>query len=598
MSLTSPVDDPLDKAIARVAAALDLWPVRVGLFLWIVIYALAPLTANPRHGGSTPDWQFFQFFEEVARKTILEFRQFPIWDPYYCGGQTLVGNPQTTYLVPTLPLVLLFGTTMGMRLSIFVVLVVGCEGGWRLVRQLGMGRAAALVGALAFPLFGRTWGWLTDGQYGLHGTVLETWILYGFVRGIDRPAALATGGAFLAWLLAFRGIQPGPQMALALGLWAAMESVTRWRKSSGLTLRDRVRSSLWPLGACAILGLLGAGFVGIRIVPVLQAVLSHPRVVAETARRTMDAAWFEIYALPDSTPGWGASGYAYIGKVTYAFAALTLCWDRARRRAYKPILVTLFFFAAQLGYSDTHSLYGLLKSLPLYKSLRNPTLYSFTAALFLVVTACYSLDEIAKIVAGLRWRALKLVGTIAVAALALAPGIDEAIRGNQILSRPHIFTFPPVPTIHDEFRQARGNYWMAPLWPSVDRGTLSCYDETPWVNSGELAPDRAAEEYLAEPDAGTVTRDRWTPNRIDLSTKLTRRSLVLINQNWDPGWHALGGTIVNRRLQLGVEVGPGETHVVLWYWPMTATVGLAWCLFALCATAWLLRRQRRADGTT
>src|SRR5262249_40116664 len=148
------------------------------------------------------------------RKTILDYHQLPIWNPYFCGGIPMIGNPQTTFLVPTFPLVLLFGTTFGERLSDLPVMVLGCEGMWRLIRYLGMGRTAALLSALAFPFFGRTFGWMNNGQHGLIGFVLSGWVLYGYLRGLQRPAYLVLGAAFFAWEVCFRGIETTPELAL------------------------------------------------------------------------------------------------------------------------------------------------------------------------------------------------------------------------------------------------------------------------------------------------------------------------------------------------------------------------------------------------
>src|SRR5439155_20204831 len=171
-------------------------------FLVLVVSALHPMFSSPRAGGYTFDWAFFQLFDEIARKTILDYHQLPVWNPYYCGGTPMLGNPQTTFLVPTFPLVLLFGTTFGERLSILAVLIVGCEGGYRLVRQLGMRPTAALLGAIAFPLFGCSWMWIEEGQYGLPANALATWVLYGYLRGLERPVYLALGGAFFGWIVA------------------------------------------------------------------------------------------------------------------------------------------------------------------------------------------------------------------------------------------------------------------------------------------------------------------------------------------------------------------------------------------------------------
>src|SRR5262249_48450014 len=73
------------------ASALDSTPVRLTLFLALAVFGCAPLMTAPRAGGLTLDWQFFQFFDEIARRTIAEYHQFPIWNPYFCGGTTMVG---------------------------------------------------------------------------------------------------------------------------------------------------------------------------------------------------------------------------------------------------------------------------------------------------------------------------------------------------------------------------------------------------------------------------------------------------------------------------------------------------------------------------
>src|SRR5262249_14919255 len=148
-----------ERLFGTIERTIECTPIRLSIFLWLASYAFLPIFSDPQLGGGTLDWQFFQFFEEIARKTVLRFGQFPVWNPYFCGGTPMVGNPQTTFLVPTFPLVLLFGTTFGMRLSEFCVIIVGAEGGYRLGRQLKLHVWAALLVSVAFPFYGRTFGW-------------------------------------------------------------------------------------------------------------------------------------------------------------------------------------------------------------------------------------------------------------------------------------------------------------------------------------------------------------------------------------------------------------------------------------------------------
>jgi hypothetical protein len=577
------VSEQRDEWLGRL---LEIGWLRASLFLWLAAIAGSPFFAAPRGYGHTLDWQFFQFFDEVARRTIVDFHQFPIWNPYFCGGTTLIGNPQTTFLVPTFPLVIAFGTTFGQRLSEVALLVIACEGGYRLMRQLGLAGAAALLGAVAFPFYGRTFGWLHDGQYGLQGTTLAPWIAWGWLRGLERPAWLALGGAFYAWQMCFRGIQPAPQLALALGAWALLEGRRRFlaTRSPG--------AALWPLGAAAIVGLFGIGFAGLRMVPVLETVLSHPRLVQESVVRTVSQAFVEVYALPPGTAGYDDPGYAYVGVWTYLLFAGAVLFARARRRAATPLLLALLFMSISLGYHGNFSPYPWLHRAPLFRSLRNPTLYSFTGALFVVIAACYALDELAAWLRERPGRLARLLVLLGVPGVALGVSVELALMGRAML-RDGVFSHQPAARVPQEFHQARGNRFYQPGWIWLDRGSLSCYDETPWQTSGHLRPDLPAEEYLADPTAGTVTRLRWTPNRIDLEATLSRPSTVLINQNWAAGWRSSAGAIHERDGLPAIDLPAGTTRFAVTLWPAAATAGLLLTLLACGAATWLVRRDRR-----
>ena len=564
-------------------AVLETTPLRLLLFLLLVVLAF-PIFEDVNRGGPTFDWQFFQFFEEVARRTVLKYHQLPIWNPYFCGGTTLIGNPQTTFLVPTFPLVLVFGTTLGMRLSEMTVVLVGCEGCWRLMRHLGARPLPALLGAVAYPLFGRTFGWLHDGQYGLHAILLFGWVLYGYLRGLERPRYLVLGAAFWAWILAFRGIEPGPQIFLALLLWALLE--TRQRFVGGKGWR-----SLWPLGAGAILGALGAGFIGVRMVPVLETVLRHPRLFSESRTVTLTHAWFEMFAVRAGTPGYTDPGYVYIGLFIYILFWGAVLFGRVRRRAAIPLSCALFFGIIMLGHQGDFSIYPWLKRLPLYQSLRNPLLYSFIATLFVVLGAVLALDELCAFFER-RPAIERRAGYALVAVCVFYTAFELAGQGRAWM--PHgTFTFAPVAELDGEFRQSRGNSLLVAVWPPLERGTLSCYDETPWPASRAVRADLPAEEYLEDPRAGTLRRARFSPNVLELDYDLARPATAIVNQNWAATWHASVGRAYDREGLLAVDLPAGRGRVRLRMWPPSVTLGLLYMLVSIAAAWWLVRRDRR-----
>lgn len=71
------------------------------LCLALIAYYVSPLWRNLTHWGGTFDWGYFFFLAEVDRKSLVEFGQFPLWNPYYCGGAVHLANPQTYFLGPT-----------------------------------------------------------------------------------------------------------------------------------------------------------------------------------------------------------------------------------------------------------------------------------------------------------------------------------------------------------------------------------------------------------------------------------------------------------------------------------------------------------------
>jgi len=50
--------------------------------------------------GTWGDWDFFLTLQWVAYHSIRHYHQLPQWNPYTCGGNSLIGNPQSHLLTP------------------------------------------------------------------------------------------------------------------------------------------------------------------------------------------------------------------------------------------------------------------------------------------------------------------------------------------------------------------------------------------------------------------------------------------------------------------------------------------------------------------
>jgi len=98
--------------------------------IFIFVWSL-PLWLAPGKVG-TYDWGFHNHRFEALRRTILEFGQWPGNNPWSMGGQPLLGHPNVSIISVKGLLVLLFGTLLGLKLSVPVYLFIGFWGAWKL----------------------------------------------------------------------------------------------------------------------------------------------------------------------------------------------------------------------------------------------------------------------------------------------------------------------------------------------------------------------------------------------------------------------------------------------------------------------------------
>ena len=96
-------------------------PERVGKWqpfwsLLLALCAVGPSFLDPQAFANTYDWRLFQTWIEAGRRSVVWFHQVPLWNPWTCGGQVYLANPQSLVAQPTFVLPLLFGTALGTKL--------------------------------------------------------------------------------------------------------------------------------------------------------------------------------------------------------------------------------------------------------------------------------------------------------------------------------------------------------------------------------------------------------------------------------------------------------------------------------------------------
>src|SRR3954454_10843795 len=141
--------------LARRLTVLACVAVALGFGLPLVVYChglargdgALSCTLTVNHLGAN-DWRYFAEAWEATRVSLLEFHQFPSWNPYHCGGLVLYQEPQTPFPAP-LFLLTFFWLPVAVAYKVWLLahLVVGALGARALVRDRGGNELEQILGA-------------------------------------------------------------------------------------------------------------------------------------------------------------------------------------------------------------------------------------------------------------------------------------------------------------------------------------------------------------------------------------------------------------------------------------------------------------------
>ena len=561
--------------------------IRAGWFSLVALAAMWSALGTANLLNIYQDAQHFTLFEEAARLSVAKFHQLPLWDPYYCGGIAGLGTPSARFASPTFLITLLFGSLRGATLTSFVMTVVGLEGTFRYVRARGGGTLPALSVAPVFALSGLFAHATLVAWTNFFSFELVPWALLGIRLALGGSRrGLVLGAGSIAWMIGFGGTYTAPLTALAAAFEAA------WMLGSQLRRGKRVSSVSrgHRLGLAALMGvllvLLALGLSMVRLWPVAETLAASPRLLG--GKPGTSPIWVWRFLFGERSNQWMKADFL-IGLPVLPIVILGL-W---RKRSIAPAVSIALFVWFSMGYDVRASLFAVLRTVPPYTMLRAPERFLIFVALGAATIAALGIRRLE--IAG-RKSTRFLVGALVCHGLLLGDAVVLARLGQIKADARKIDPTPPI--VDRDFRQTRGNRWIAAYYPFMSRGTLTCFDDYDIAQSPQLRVDLPQEEYLKDMEAGTVWRSHWSPNQIDLEVKLTRPARVYINQNWHPGWRSNVGAVVSDDGLLAVDLPEGTHALTLRFWPRSAVGGMAATLLALVVAGFIVWRARQSDEIT
>ena len=590
----------------------------VGLICIAVAIYCAPLFYQIDNLG-VRDWDQQLFYHESFLKSLFEYRQFPFWDPWYCGGSVFFQNPQTAIVSVVYLLAPFVGLLLAMKLSIAIHYVLALLGMALLARNVyKLTNIFSIVLASTFFVF--------TSHLSLQIAEGHTWILsatyipfiflgYELYLSQKRIGWLLFSAAVFALIVWSGGIYPAPLMVLFLCGYAF--------------LRAMVEKDIAPIRALILLGGYALLFSIPKLIPVFDYMWEYSRIV-------MDREYIPPVAWPDiffgreqslhiewkeqdgSTPHaprmhWGWVEYGcYVGIPLALLFLVATCRTKTsfgdkslwNRHVVLVICWLGFFLLFVVDFADLNP-YRILKQFPVFSSLHvtGRFLLILTFISSLVVMGFFCQVQL-KYKDSRSFKYIMALGCILI--LGDVMWVSSKPLGEAFTIKPEVFESVKKGIVREE-----GPYQMI-----VDLPSYGSFSTMYAALSGDVAilhgltvqPQcyepihprigyELGKPLVYSPDSGlSISNIRFTPNKITFDLEAKTNGQVVLNQNYARGWSFSGaeGVVEEYQHKPMTVIGPGSySDISFVFRPTSIWFGLALFLFGLLAASFHYRMDKK-----
>jgi hypothetical protein len=549
------------------------------------------------------DWDQHLLYHAVPVESVLGYGQFPLWNPYSCGGMALLANPQSRVLSPFFPLHLTFGFLTGVRLEIWLHVVVGLLGGYALGRRVLASRVGAATLASVFMLNGMYAHSVKAGMTWSLSIAYVPWCLFAYVQRPSTPLSIWMGGGALALVFFSGGAYVLTVTLFGLGCYSVIEAIQQ----------RRIEPLARLLGTSATMTGLGA----IKLLPALAFLREFPRPIDDYSGYSLSGLFESLFSRETAKSGFvEATGHGllhgfsygadenlmYIGVLAGALLLLGIASAHPGRVPWLALLMISLWLS--LGHRVPISLWDVIHELPVYDSMRVAQRFRVVMMLCAAFFCGLGMDAVVSSV----WKRFGRSRAQSTGAVLVALLVADLLSANSN-ALAGAFTVPPAtPPAPGAFQQTAGDPTAMLGTFLQNLGTVDCYETAAVARS---AIPREAAHYRGEAfldgAAGSVQIVEWSPNRVRIDVRADEPGLAVLNQNFESGWRVAQGNTVSPVTcrngsctpsssgVLGIEVSVGRSILDVEYRPSSFVVGSALSMLSVltCAlmTAW--RRGRR-----
>ncbi len=512
---------------------------------------------NSTNNLGIQDWDQNFAWTEANRITILTYHQFPLWDPYKCGGMAQFANPQVPVISIQMLLALLFGTMDGIKLSIFLHGIIGFVGFYYLARHFKLSYLGSTLAAVIFSFSGITGSFLSTGMVVFTNVAYTPYVFLFFDKGIHQRKWAMISGILFA-LSFYYSYQIPLLLGLFIFIYAAIYSI--------------VHRSITALKGFIIMSLVASVLIMPKLLLSLQLIHFYSRQIADVSGYSVYNFFYFLLSRNQNLFGeMDVKGYfgridensIYIGVIDFILFAFFFIKNRAGIRSNIVLIVMLpVIFWLMLGSEIVPSLYNAIRHLPILSSFRVAERFRFDLIIPLALLIGLGFDNLLHIISS-----PKLVFLIAAICLVAISADLITFSTINFLSKTLIIVNPEKQLVRQstflqtqqnnpDFRIERtivlpksvlGNSTFFPWSYEYTRiiqneGVLNCYDPLPITTNatGVGEPNYQGEFYLSMAnDAVQLENVYWSPNNLVFSISNSEQIIgntLIINQNFYPGW--------------------------------------------------------------
>lgn len=551
------------------------WLASAILLVLITPVALAPFWFSPDKLGIS-DWDYYFSMHTNLQQAITQFHQFPLWNPFTCGGTSALGDPEFPILSPLFLLEIIFGTPAGLKLSIYTATAIGALGMLFLAKKMNMSPLAGLTAGMGLAFGSVNLLEIVEGHQNILAFMYIPWI-------------------FLTWYIAYQSEHKKKYLytiltaiLLALVFFQGGLYLLMYMTAAFIVLPALVANPKKAIFVTLTAGVLAMGLASTKLIPVIYWVREfQDKAYASSAYTlsSMDKILLGRYlhgvedVIPKQGSGWHEYG-AYVGPVMLILALIGFITHRKNRFA-QGLLITGVI--ALLGSSFGPYLKPFFDHVPFI-----PRSNIARIILFTIIPLCFlaglGIDYLEKKSRILRIFALILIALAAIDLMSLAyPLSSQAFVIPQDAKQ---ITHAAYPIAYDPFTYT--TRYNGVDYTRAYEATLQGYGTLSYCSV--LGPDPAVSiitdedsNYVSFPNNHDTTFkiNSWSPNKVSITVTSPRPSSALINTNYADGWVVNGKSAKNIANKVGIDIPAGTTQLTFQYIPKGMRAGIATTIIAI-----------------